>query len=99
MYYSQEVQRSSLLCSAESRWSDQGLTPRQTQALHRSILSQVEKMRTQQVQKEETVVLMHLFTFVLFDCKTNVQITSVYLTFVPPRQLPLHHTETCPSLL
>jgi hypothetical protein len=56
-------------------------------------------MRTQKVQKEETVVLMHLFTFVLFDCKTNVQITSVYLTFVPPRQLPLHHTETCPSLL
>lgn len=56
-------------------------------------------MRTQQVQKEETVVLMHLFTFVLFDCKTSVQLTSVYLTFVPPRQLPLYHTETCPSLL
>ena len=51
-------------------------------------------MRTQQVQKEETVVLMHLFIFVLFDCKT-----SVYLTFVPPPQLPLQHTETYPSLV
>jgi hypothetical protein len=56
-------------------------------------------MRTQQVQKEETVVLMHLFIFVLFDCKTGVQLTSVYLTFVPPPQLPLQHTETYPSLV
>jgi hypothetical protein len=56
-------------------------------------------MRTQQAQKEETVGLMHLFIFVLFDCKTSVQLTSVYLTFVPPRQLPLHHTETYPSLV
>jgi hypothetical protein len=31
----------------------------------------VGKMHTQQVQKEETVVLMHLFIFVLFDCKTS----------------------------
>jgi hypothetical protein len=56
-------------------------------------------MRTQRVQKEETVVLMHLFIFVLFDCKTSVQLTSVYLTFVPLPQLPLQHTETYPSLV